>query len=210
MKKVACLDKDEIIHGFYNAEESSQLENLILMNQVHSADVLFIDKPLSEAPKVDALVTQTPYLKLAVKTADCAPILLFDAKSKMIAAIHAGWKGAFQGVIENTILKMIEHGADVSYIVAGIGPHIQKESFEADEKMKALFPITEHHFFELKEDDNAYHFDFHGYVVYRLKRAGVKYIDSVLTDTYADSSYLSYRRDPNNPARQYSVISLKK
>lgn len=209
MEKVACLEKDFVFHGFYNAQESASLENILLMDQVHSADVLVVDKMLSEPPKVDALITKTPYLTLAVKTADCAPVLLFDPKNKIVAAIHAGWKGAFQGVIENTILKMIELGADVSYIVAGIGPHIQKESFEADEKMKALFPITEHHFFELKES-GGYYFDFHSYIVHRLKRGGVKYIDSVLIDTYLDKEYLSYRRDSKNPARQYSVISLKK
>ena len=207
METVACLESEFIFHGFCNAKESEKLENIILMNQVHSADVLVIDKPLSQAPQVDALVTKTPNLTLAVKTADCAPILLCDKKNKVVAAVHAGWKGAFQGVIENTLLKMIEIGADISYIQAGIGPHIQKESFEADEKMKSLFPVTEHHFFENKEE-GRYHFDFHGYVVYRLKRVGIKQIDSVLIDTYQDVNYLSYRRDPKNPARQFSVIKL--
>ena len=208
METVTCLESEFIFHGFCNAKESEKLENIILMNQVHSADVLVIDKPLSQAPQVDALVTKTPDLTLAVKTADCAPVLLCDKKNKVVAAVHAGWKGAFQGVIENTILKMIELGADISYIQAGIGPHIQKESFEADEKMKSLFPVTEHHFFENK-GEGRYHFDFHGYVVYRLKRAGIKQIDSVLIDTYQDINYLSYRRDPKNPARQFSVIKLK-
>lgn len=208
METVPCLESEFIFHGFYNAKESEKLENIILMNQVHSADVLVIDEPLSQAPQVDALVTKTSGLALAVKTADCAPVLLCDKKNKVVAAIHAGWKGAFQGVIENTLLKMIEIGADVSCIQAGIGPHIQKESFEADEKMKSLFPVTEHHFFENKEE-GRYHFDFHGYVLYRLKRAGIKQIDSVLIDTYQDDNYLSYRRDPKNPARQFSVIKLK-
>lgn len=208
METVPCLESEFIFHGFYNAKESEKLENIILMNQVHSADVLVIDEPLSQAPQVDALVTKTLGLALAVKTADCVPVLLCDKKNKVVAAVHAGWKGAFQGVIENTLLKMIEIGADVSCIQAGIGPHIQKESFEADEKMKSLFPVTEHHFFENKEE-GRYHFDFHGYVLYRLKRAGIKQIDSVLIDTYQDDSYLSYRRDPKNPARQFSVIKLK-
>ncbi len=208
METVPCLESEFIFHGFYNAKESEKLENIILMNQVHSADVLVISEPLSKAPQVDALVTKTSGLALAVKTADCAPVLLCDKKNKVVGAVHAGWKGAFQGVIENTLLKMIEIGADISCIQAGIGPHIQKESFEADEKMKSLFPVTEHHFFENKED-GRYHFDFHGYVLYRLKRAGIKQIDSVLIDTYQDDAYLSYRRDPKNPARQFSVIELK-
>lgn len=208
MEKVKCLESEGVFHAFYNAEESQHLENLILMNQVHSADVLFIEKRLSEYPKVDALVTNVSGLKLAVKTADCAPVLLFDSKNKIIAAIHAGWKGAFQGVIENCILKMLEKGAEISSIKAAVGPHIQKESFEADDKMKALFPVTEYIFFE--EKGNAlYSFDFHAYVLYRLKRAGIMKIESVLIDTYQNEDYFSYRRDSKNPLRQFSVISLE-
>lgn len=203
LKEVARLE-----HGFYNAQDTATVTDAILMNQVHSADVLVIDKPLEYPPQVDALITKTPNLRLSVKTADCAPVLIYDAKAKMIAAIHAGWRGAFQGIIENTILKMLELGGDVNYMIAGIGPHIQQKSFQADEKMKALFPVTEYHFFT--PTGEGYLFDFHAYVVHRLQRARIKHIDSVKKDTFADNSYFSYRRDPKNPGRQYSCIMLTK
>lgn len=210
MKRTENLSKiDFIEHGFCNREDSKFVQNPILMNQVHSPDVMCVEKFLDDAPKVDALITKEKGLVLTVKTADCAPVLIVDKKNKIIAAIHAGWRGAFQGVIENTVLKMLQMGAEISEMVAGIGPHIQKKSFLADEKMKALFPITEHHFFKGRETGDGYLFDFDGYVLYRIKRAGILNVESVLDDTYQNMSYLSYRRDPENPERQYSYIVLK-
>ncbi len=196
-----------IQHGFYNAYDTKDVINPILMNQVHSADVLVVEKPFVIPPQVDALVTTKKGLHLTVKTADCAPVLLADAQHNVIGAVHAGWKGAFQGIIETTILKMLEQGAVLENIVAGVGPHIQKQSFEADEKMRALFPVTEHHFFTPAQN-GKYLFDFDAYVCHRLKRAGVENVVSIQDDTYQDKTYLSFRREPENPARQYSVICL--
>ncbi len=207
MKQSSQLSKIKWVrHGFYNAIDSQTVKHPLLMNQVHSADVLFVQNFWDELPQVDALVTKTKGLVLTVKTADCAPVLIADTKSQIIAAIHAGWKGAFQGIIEATVLKMIEKGALLENLVAAVGPHIQKKSFQADEKMKTLFPVTEHHFFEPTE--NGYLFDFDGYVLHRLRRAGIQKIDTLLDDTFPDETYYSFRRDPSNPARQYSVIEL--
>jgi len=207
MKQSSQLSKIKWVrHGFYNAIDSQTVKHPLLMNQVHSADVLFVQNSWDELPQVDALVTKTKGLVLTVKTADCAPVLIADTKSQIIAAIHAGWKGAFQGIIEATVLKMIEKGALLENLVAAVGPHIQKKSFQADEKMKTLFPVTEHHFFEPTE--NGYLFDFDGYVLHRLRRAGIQKIDTLLDDTFPDETYYSFRRDQSNPARQYSVIEL--
>ena len=207
MKQANNLSKLEWVrHGFYNALDSKTVQNPILMNQVHSVDTLFVQKMPENNPQVDALITDTKGLVLTVKTADCAPILIADTKAHIVAAIHAGWKGAFQGIIETTILKMFEKGASFKTLVAAVGPHIQKQSFQADEKMKALFPVTEHHFFEPTK--TGYLFDFDAYVLYRLKRAGVQNIDTLLDDTYPNTEYYSFRRDPQNPERQYSVIEI--
>ena len=195
-----------IRHGFYNAVDSAQDEKPILMNQVHSTDVLFLTNTPSTLPSVDALITQTPGLNLTVKTADCAPILLADSTSHMIAAVHAGWRGAFQGIIEATILTMLRHGAALETISAGIGPHIQQPSFEMGSDTKALFPMTEDTFFKPSED--KFLFDFDAYVIHRLKRAGIQSVTSTGDDTYTDTSYFSYRRDPKNPGRQFSSIMI--
>ncbi len=195
-----------ITHGFYDKTDTKLDLNPILMTQVHSADALFITQKPVEAPKVDALITQTPNLNLTVYTADCAPILLADPSSKMIAAIHAGWKGAFQGIIETTVLKMIQHGADINTLCAGVGPHIQKQSFEMGADIKALFPTTEKSFFTEKGDKIL--FDFDEYVIHRLKRAGIQSIQTISDDTYADINYFSFRRG-DLIKRQYSSIMIK-
>ena len=207
MKTVPCLDLSWLKAGFYNATESEAITDAIKMNQVHSADALYITETPKESPSVDALITDKPGLKLAVKTADCAPILIADVKEHLIAAIHAGWKGAFQGIIETTILKMIELGGNPRNMVAGVGPHLQIQSFEISPEMCALFPATESHFFT--KGNEKIHFDFDAYVIHRLRRAGLETIESVGDDTYSNPEYNSYRRDPKNPARQLSIIEIK-
>ena len=207
MKQVANLSALPFItHGFYNATDSRTVVNPILMNQVHSADALFLTEAPATPPAVDALITQTPNLTLTVKTADCAPVLLADPTSRMIAAVHAGWRGAFQGILEATVLEMVRRGANLSTLCAGIGPHIQRTSFEAGPDMKALFPTTEHHFFA--EENGTLFFDFDAYVMHRLHRAGVSSVVSTGDDTYTDPAYFSYRRDPKDKGRQFSSITI--
>lgn len=207
MEKVSCLDLPWCQAGFYNAFESEAIMDAIKMNQVHSADCLYITQMPKEVPSVDALITDKAGLKLAVKTADCAPILIADTNRHLVAAIHAGWKGAFQGVIESTILKMIELGGNPKNMVAGIGPHLQIQSFEISPEMYALFPVTESPFFT--EENNKIHFDFDAYVIHRLRRSGIEIIESVGIDTYSNHEYNSYRRDSKSPARQLSIIEIK-
>jgi len=208
MKQTANLSAlNFITHGFYDAADSEKDPNPILMNQVHSPDALFLTERPITPPSVDALITRTPGLNLTVKTADCAPILLADPTSRMIAAIHAGWKGAFQGIIENTVLQMLRLGANLDTLVAGIGPHIQKQSFEMGADVRSFFPKTEDHFFTILSDKTF--FDFDAYVISRLKRAGLKSIETVGDDTYSDHRYFSYRRDPTDPHRQFSSIMIK-
>ena len=194
--------------GFYDKTECEIVKDPILMNQIHSADVLELNQRPDELPSVDALITTVPNLNLTVKTADCAPVFLVDINTKIIAAIHAGWKGALQGVIETTLLKMLSKGAHISTIRAAIGPHLQKESFQISQDMVKLFSENERAKF-MSEKAQGVFFDFDAYLIHRLKRVGISNIDSIGLDTYTLNDYNSYRREPNNPARQYSSIMIK-
>jgi YfiH family protein len=69
-------------------------------------------------------------IPIGVLTADCAPILIYDGKTKMIAAIHAGWKGAFKGIISKVIKFMIKKGCELENITAVIGPSISQKNYE--------------------------------------------------------------------------------
>ena len=68
-------------------------------------------------------------LPIAVLTADCVPILLFDRKKKIIAAIHAGWKGAFKGIIKRVINFMIKKGCSKNNLIGALGPCIKQDSY---------------------------------------------------------------------------------
>lgn len=192
--------------GFCNAAESSLIQNPILMNQVHSASVNILTATPSNPPECDALVTQYSGLKLTVKTADCAPILFVDPQSKIIAATHAGWKGAFQGIIETTVLTMLKLGATLNNIYVAIGPHLTQKSFQVSQDMASLFPKTEQNFF--KETPEGLYFDFTAYLQHRLNQINLTHLSIYPVDTFSDSSYNSYRRDKSNPNRQYSFIEL--
>lgn len=193
--------------GFYNAKESIENPPPFLMDQVHSADVVILNESPAQPLFCDALVTRQNNLQLTIKTADCAPVLFLDPEAKIIGATHAGWKGAFQGILENTVLTMLSLGAKIEHIQATIGPHLTQNNFQVSDSMKNLFPKTEHIFFSEKTD--GIYFDFSGYIIHRLTRIGLQNVEISNVDTYTDLTYNSYRRDPANPARQYSFIKLK-
>ena len=88
------------------------LKNIFLLNQVHSDKFIFLNKYPNNLKKVkaDAVITGLTKLPIAILTADCAPILLYDNQRNMVAAIHAGWKGAFKGILSNVINFMIKKG----------------------------------------------------------------------------------------------------
>ena len=84
---------------------SKNSKNIFLLNQIHSNKLVFIDDKYKSKikPKADAVITDQINLPIAVLTADCTPVLLYDTKKSVIAAIHAGWKGAFKGIISKVI-----------------------------------------------------------------------------------------------------------
>ncbi len=197
---------DWVKANFYNAAESLNIRDVVCMKQPHFTDVLWVEKTQKEWLDCDALLTDKKGVRLAVRTADCAPILLVDTQKHIVGAIHAGWKGALQGIIEQTVHQMQLRGCLLSDIVAAIGPHLQKDSFAVSYEMKSLFPPIHHHFFT--EEKGKILFDFDAYVQMRLKHVGIKRITSNGTDTFPCVDYNSYRRDPENPARQLSVIEI--
>ncbi|MCI5074350.1 peptidoglycan editing factor PgeF [Oricola sp.] len=186
-------------------------------HQVHSPDAVTISEPLAESarPKADAVVTATPGVIIGVLTADCGPILFADEENGVVAAAHAGWKGAFGGVIENTIEAMIAAGARREAIRAVLGPSISQDSYEVGPEFQARFVEADAghaRFFSPSQREGHFLFDLPAYVVERLQKAGV---DATWTGhcTYRDEGrFYSYRRTThrNEPdyGRQISAIVL--
>ncbi|MGV8998531.1 MAG: polyphenol oxidase family protein, partial [Parvibaculaceae bacterium] len=105
---------------------------LLTVHQIHSTDVMRVTNTWSpaDAPKADAMVTDRAGIALGVLAADCTPVLFADTKARVIGAAHAGWKGAFTGVLESTINEMVLLGATRGNIVAAVGPCISRDAYE--------------------------------------------------------------------------------
>lgn len=163
-------------------------EHLIGVHQVHSPDAVFVSAPwASERPHADALVTTTPGLVISVLTADCAPVLLADAEAGVIGAAHAGWKGAFGGVLEATVALMRQHGA--RHIKAAIGPTIHQASYEVGPEFEANFLAADPsnaRFFAPGPNGKA-HFDLPAFCAARLAQLGIA-AETAPYDTYPDAA----------------------
>jgi hypothetical protein len=179
-------------------------EHLIGVHQVHSPHAVFVEEPWSgERPHADALVTTAPGLVLSVLTADCAPVLLADEIAGVIAAAHAGWKGALAGVLERAVALMQRHGAEPARIAAAIGPCIHQASYEVGPEFEARFAAADARFFAPGQGDRRL-FDLPGFCAQRLAQLGVARIEVLPLDTYAEPARLfSHRRAVHGNAGDY-------
>ncbi|MHA6332499.1 peptidoglycan editing factor PgeF [Qipengyuania sp. CAU 1752] len=191
---------------------------LAMPYQVHSPDVVIAQAAWAheDRPRADAVVTDVPGLLLGIVTADCAPVLLVDHEARVVAAAHAGWRGAQGGVVKATLAAMESLGARADRVAAAIGPCIGQASYEVDAPFREHFDQDDARFFA---EGRAGHwqFDLEGYVASRLRRAGVAVIDPLGLDTYGNESgspprFYSYRRATHrgeaNYGRQASLIGL--
>ena len=193
-------------------------EALVTNFQIHSPDVVVVDKPWprDQRPRADALVTRQPGIALGILTADCAPILFADDAAGVIGAAHAGWRGAVLGVAEATVAAMAKLGADVGRIRAAIGPCIAQASYEVGPEFPAPFlsqDKTNERFFRPSRRAGHFMFDLSGYLEAGLQAIGVAGIGIVARDTCAETdSFFSYRRTTLNGGKDYgrglSAIAL--
>jgi YfiH family protein len=190
---------------------------LVTVRQVHSPDALYVSAPYADdaRPPADALVADRPGLVLGILTADCAPVLLADPAAGVVAAAHAGWKGALGGVLEATVAGMERRGAARERIAAAVGPCIARKSYEVDEAFLRRFaeadPGNERFFAPGRE--NHRQFDLEGFVVSRLAEAGLTRIEALGEDTYSQPDrFFSYRRSTHRGepdyGRQIALIAL--
>lgn len=183
-------------------------ERLLTLYQIHSATAVIVDKPWNgTVSEADALVTRTPGLAIGALTADCAPVLFCDPEARVIAAAHAGWRGALLGIVEATVASMERLGAKPERVVAVIGPTISQRAYEvgADyvERFLAEEPASSP-FFMTDDGSGEPHFDLAGYVAERLARAGVGTVSDLGLCTYCDETRLfSYRRSQHHGEQDY-------
>ena len=212
-----------IKHGFYGADNphamtkglsgfhafTATFPKTLFLKQTHSEDIVTDTDDLSKV--ADASITDKTNLALAVKTADCCPILLVCTQSRLIAAVHAGWRGALNNITGKAVQRLIEHGAKANHIIAAIGPSIAQQSM-------AVMDDVHDQFMQQQPDKSVFFIPFEdrwkmdvgGIVQQQLKDFGVETVWRSKTDTFTNPDYSSFRRyskDKTLPdARNIAVI----
>jgi YfiH family protein len=174
-------------------------ECFLVPYQVHSADAMIVNEPWRGGrPHCDGIATNARGLALGVTGADCGILLFSDSKAGVVAAAHAGWKGALTGIIEATVARMEELGACRRDIAVALGPTIGAQSYEVGpefaDRFCAASPDHKRFFAPSPRDGHSY-FDLPGFIAMRANEAGVASFEDLARDTYADEAlFYSYRR----------------
>ena len=203
----------EIVRNKINAKS----KKIVLLNQVHSNRFYYISKNSNLSNNKfegDALITDKKNLPIAVLTADCVPILIHDEKKNMIAAIHAGWKGAYKGIVKKVVKFMVKKGCSPKNITAAIGPCISRNNYEVKEDFKKKFIKKDKKniiFFKITKNKN--YFNLNKYIHFQLESLNIKKVDIINKDTFnAKNNFFSARRSnsrkENDYGRNISIIMI--
>ena len=212
-------DKKKINKNLAFVSKKMKLDKtkLALMYQTHSNKVIIINNKNKNCVKFrsDAIITRIRGLALGVVTADCVPIILFDIKNKIIGCVHAGWKGAYSGIIENTIKKFQKLGSK-NKIYATVGPCIGSKSYEVDLDFykKFIARSKNNNIYFINKNRNKKLFNLRRYVNDKLIKLDVV-VDHIKKDTFVEkNSFFSYRRSKKLGQSDYgrciSVIAMTK
>ena len=191
------------------------INDLVLLNQIHSNKVYSINKIPKKKLLGDAAITNKKKIALGILTADCAPVFIYDPNNNIISAIHAGWKGAYKKIIKKTIYNLIKKGSKVRNLIAVIGPCISKKSYEVQIDFYTRF-VNQHKsnkkFFTLK--NKKIFFSLNEYIENHLRSSGIKKIEIIKKDTYLNkNNFFSSRRSLKNNfddyGRNISIIMIK-
>ena len=200
-------NKNNVIKNLNFVAQKMTVERskLILMHQSHSNKVVEIKwHNFKKKIYADALITKLNGFAIGVLTADCVPIIIFDLKNKIIGCIHAGWKGAFSGIIENTVKKIKKLNSN-NRIYASVGPCIGEKSYEVDILFYEKFVSKSRRnkiYFRYKSKTKRL-FNIRKFVTDKLKKLNVK-VDQVDKDTFAETSnFYSYRRSRKLKQKDY-------
>ena len=187
---------------------SCNRENLITLNQKHTNQVVYFKNETSIKNKVtaDAIVSEVKNVGIGILTADCAPILFYDPKKKIIGCAHSGWKGAFNGIIKNIVKKFNELNSNSNDLIAVVGPCIGKKSYEVKEDFFNKFVSYENNnkiFFD-KINNGKFLFDLRGFINKEISNSGITNIENLEMDTFSQKDFFySYRRSQLNKEKDY-------
>lgn len=220
MIKSELLSDLKVNHGFFGTDLTENKHNVfdseqkisdfskkigvnhtIFLNQIHSNKI----STLRSQKKSDGIIINTKNTAIALKTADCVPILLYDNETKTIGAIHAGARGVARGVVEAGLKEFLKFKPKNIYIV--LGPAIAKESYEIQHDFARFFPkncienINEKLYLDLKKVIKEKIKTYLGDIM-------IKKMEDISINTYTNTLFHSYRREVRTHLRNISYIAL--
>ena len=192
-------------------------EALVTAYQIHSPTAHVAAAPWPVQPEGDAVVSRTPGLVCGALAADCAPILIADGRARVVAAVHAGWKGALGGVVASAVAAMRDLGADPANMVAAVGPCIGPASYEVGLEFMDAFTADDpraDRFFGPGATLDKRQFDLPAFVLNRLAQAGIAQAEWVGADTCPDeacfySNRRAFKRGEPDYGRMLSAITIE-
>jgi YfiH family protein len=199
---------DWLVHGFGTrwSDSFGSCGNLATLRQIHSANVVYAEGRCGSLGEGDALIENTPGVLLAVKTADCVPILLVDPRLRAVAAVHAGWRGTAQKIAARAILEMqTKFGSRAQDLHVAIGPGIGKCCYEVGPDVAAQFH------YQGDQLNDPVHLDLPAINSRQIKELGVPaaQIYQAHICTMCNDEFHSYRRDKQKAGRMLSVIGVR-
>jgi len=203
-------NKDKVLKNLEIVSEKvgCKKNSLITLNQKHSNKVIYFETKTDVKNKLlgDAIISKVKNIGIAILTADCAPILFYDPKKKIIACVHSGWKGALNGIIKNTIKKFNELNSKSEDLIVVIGPCLKKKNYEVKIDFFKKFTMKDKKndsFFE-KINSEKYNFDLRGFINKEVLDLNVKNIENIEIDTFSNREFFySYRRSILNKEKDY-------
>lgn len=160
--------------------------------------------------RADAIVSDVATAVLAVRIADCAPVLLASDDGRVIAAIHAGWRGVVAKIVEHTVSDMHTLGKDPQRIVAAIGPAIGVEHFEVGPEVAESFRAAGLAGAIRTEGFAKAHIDLGAAIKQQLRQCGVQRVDGGALCTCSNAiDFFSHRRDHGSTGRMVAMIRTK-
>lgn len=168
------------------------------VSQIHSNKTIIINNNnYLKRFQADGMITQDKNISIAVFTADCCPIFLFDEENKFIACLHAGWKGVYYNIIKNALDQIVKIQPNHDKIKAIIGPCLNKKNFEVNENFKIKFikNNSDYKDFFITNNNKKILFDMQNLIRFQLSNNKIINIDDVNMDTYShENLFFSHRR----------------
>ena len=181
--------------------------NLYTMIQTHSNKVVTINKNNQNIKRInsDALITNIRNIAISVLTADCVPILIYEKINNVIACVHAGWRGAINGIVENTFNQMMQINKNNSFYVV-VGPCISSKNYEVGKEFynQFIYENKKNEKFFTSNKNNKFYFDLREYVNLKITKFDIKFIENIDLDTYAEKeNFFSFRRSTKLKEKDY-------